>query len=529
MMMKSQWEDKISPLYIETCSFPPTKNRIIVAESWNVSPHLETGLEIALRLAVAGYRVDYFHYGNLLPMVECYSTRGKGLKERICGYQTPEARCIRNANLLASKLKLPFKAKRLCGYLSQNLDLNYSLTNKNLANLHSLSTTEWRGKSEFGISIASSLVSLTNESEVSPQKYNHLCDTLAKTFICSYYLGLQLASIKKYSLAVVFNGRHASIKGYCSSMAEMNIPIAYHERGGSKEKFYFRPFQSHDRLKFQEDIKKFWFSSSNVKDKNVIASNYFLKSRQGHDLAWLSFCKDYSDSKAEEIISEQVIKKYQQRICTYFGSTDSEFMSVSDVFARSKSEWSSQEEAVRSLISLTQSLDLFLIIRIHPNMENASEVERSKWNQLSFIDNHENLLIVPSGSRASSYYLMDASKVAITYGSSMGIESIFWGRPSILIGDSHYDEINASLYKATTTKELKRLLSNICNLEVNPETALPYGFYQSESGFPYELYTPENLFRGNFLGTNCMEYQKTLRHRILSRINKLMLLNRSTK
>ena len=46
-------------------SIPP-KSRILVTDAWDNTPNLETGLEIALRLAPSYSKVNYINYGDIL-------------------------------------------------------------------------------------------------------------------------------------------------------------------------------------------------------------------------------------------------------------------------------------------------------------------------------------------------------------------------------------------------------------------------------------------------------------------------------
>ena len=50
--------------------------RILICEAWNLTPHLETGLEIAIQLANSGSSIDYLHIGDIIPNFELQNHRG---------------------------------------------------------------------------------------------------------------------------------------------------------------------------------------------------------------------------------------------------------------------------------------------------------------------------------------------------------------------------------------------------------------------------------------------------------------------
>jgi hypothetical protein len=99
-----------------------------------------------------------------------------------------------------------------------------------------------------------------------------------------------------------------------------------------------------------------------------------------------------------------------------------------------------------------------------------------------------------------SYELLLASDIVAACGSTIGIEAIFWNKPSICLGPSLYGSLDA-VYEPKGLSELERLVTSD-QLAVDPEKALPYGYYMSTFGDKFVHYEAETLFRGKFLGVD---------------------------
>ncbi len=101
-------------------------------------------------------------------------------------------------------------------------------------------------------------------------------------------------------------------------------------------------------------------------------------------------------------------------------------------------------------------------------------------------------------TRTCTYRLMRSCEKVLTFGSTTGIEAVYWGRPSVLAGMSYYREMDAT-YNPNTHDELVQLL----RADLAPRAQLPalkYGFYQATFGRPYAYYVPHTRYDGLFNG-----------------------------
>ena len=138
-----------------------------------------------------------------------------------------------------------------------------------------------------------------------------------------------------------------------------------------------------------------------------------------------------------------------------------------------------------------------LFIRLHPHVRKKSREDQLRWLALGEI---KGVNIVSFDSDVDTYALIDQSDVVVTAGSTVGIEAVFWRRPSITLGPSYYSELGVTLHPRSSA-ELKAMLASD-KLPVERERTIPYGYYMSTFGTKFLHYVPETLFKGKFMGVD---------------------------
>ena len=510
------------PQHFDTLVLPnvPSGSRILVADAWDVTPHLETGLEIALRLAPSYSEVGYIHYGNILPACEFSAQSQMGWFRKKIGFKHTRAE---------KGIKVAKEFALSCGLNVTFIDTSrfqlpddYLLEPESFSSLSSLQRASFCGNNLLGISLVSSLVTLTANSLVNPGDHKTLVGNLAIGFVRCFSLISNLLDHGGYDAIVVFNGRFASVKGAVLAANRLSKPIYFHERGCSKEKFFLKDYQPHDRIRFQADMREHWDQSKCNLSALRSADEFFLSQRAGTPQGWISFNDCMTPGPSASLISQAKAKAIAKtgRVICFFSSSEDEYVSTEGVFESSAFEWTCQDEACRALAKVAHKYGHSLVIRNHPHLRYKADVDRAKWDNLEFIDDHRDLTLIRSDSVADSYELINACDLVIVYGSTVGIEAVYWKKPVIVMSDTLYDEIGASIYKPLTVDELDALIGNIDNLLVEKDSALPYGFYISTFGINFQLYSPWTLFQGKFLEIDLNRRSLTLM--LASRIKKVL-------
>lgn len=506
-------ETKPSPLVLDGLPSSEASGCVLIAETASLSPHLETSLEIALRLAIGGYKVAYLHYGACLGAPCVYEsvprTLASWVKRMSISYE-------------AFGINIMSKFAKFHDLNLQILDSNHfakrALPIESFGpapgSLEGLKKLSWKDSNLIGISVASLLISRAKTPLFAYENYKSYVSALINDYKRSYYVVSEaIQSIESVEALVIFNGRFPNAKAVEQLGFEKGIPTFFHERGADKQKFSLRPWQPHNRERLQKEIISAWSSASalNPGSSSELAVQYFKKLRSGKAVGWISYFDEGSKSSLNKLISSvRSSSNNSRKVICFFASSDDEYESVDDVIARAPSEWPTQKDMLIHLVDVCAEIGIQVIVRVHPRLAKINSPDLQVWNQLQFLPRQSrNVFVVPSDSDISSYDLIDQVDAVVTGHSTVGIEAVYWGKPVIVMGDPFYDKIGASIYQLRTHELLKECLSNLHSLKASPETALPYGYYMSTFGEKFQLYKPTDLFSGKFIGINLQVFELT--------------------
>lgn len=451
--------------------------KYLVLESVAMKPHLETAGEIALDLVDKGESVDFAFIGNQIPWTDWALPRW--LKWWGCSL---ERRVERFEKIIGER---GVKVSPTPELTSEQLVQCQRFAAGFSGDLSALKEYHY-GNARLGMGVASSLISWYGDSQLDVAKRQTI--TRLALLSASIVYERSLASIHSAhpDTIVTFNGRFATSKPIVEAAAAMGIPVLRHERGAAFDKYEIFDQALHSLEYIRSRIEQAWRAADTV-TRDKIGHEFFARRRGGDEMAWYSF------------IGSQVQGKVPARVpgrrrIVYFSSSDDEYAATADVVTPSC--WGEQIPAVQALISACEGLnDVELIIRMHPHLAKKSSAERARWYGLGGKNTH----IIPAESDVDSYALLDSADVVVVYLSTIGIESAYWGKPSILIGPAIYAG-SGVCYEPTTKPELAGLLSNSHLLPQPQEKCLPYGYYFVTFGKPYRYYHAESLLEGTFLG-----------------------------
>lgn len=162
------------------------------------------------------------------------------------------------------------------------------------------------------------------------------------------------------------------------------------------------------------------------------------------------------------------------------------FNSSQDEIAALGDEWmdnqlfSTQFDAIEYMIQHAAS-DIHFYLRIHPNLKG---VYHSGHMRLYELDKYSSMTVIPPDSPVSTYALMDVCSKVVTFGSTTGVEASYWGKPSILIGRSFYEQ-SGSCYQVHTRQQLVNFLN--CFLAPKDKIgALKYAYFLMDRQYGIE-------------------------------------------
>ncbi len=434
-------------------------------------PHMGTDLEIAARHIDKGDEVHIIQCSGDLPSCETNPSHTK-LRCVACKY-------MRDKGLSLINLPDYNRHELVLHDFSQCFDI------PDFSSIEELKSFKINNV-DIGMAVASTLISMTREynPRVSNfSKYIHDNILMSKSiYDCMMY---NLQQIKP-DVFYIFNGRFSAIRPALRAAQDLGIKTFVHERAGRIQKYTLSEDTYPHDIEYQKSrIEPFWNESPPDTEKEEIARQWFKERRGGKDQGWYSFTKSQKKGKLPDGFDDS------KRNIAIFNSSEDEFEAID---GWQNPIYKNQIDAINAIINADTDKNIIFYIRIHPNLKGVDNTQTRELSRLK----STNLVIITTDSEIDSYELMDACEKVITFGSTMGIESVFWGKPSILVGRSLYEDLGGCYIP----KDHKELIEFI-NAHLNPlpdHGALKYGYYQSHAGIPYIYYNQETLFKGKFKG-----------------------------
>tara|TARA_Y100000780_G_scaffold232485_1_gene264524 strand:+ start:47460 stop:48980 length:1521 start_codon:yes stop_codon:yes gene_type:complete len=340
---------------------------------------------------------------------------------------------------------------------------------------------------DIGQAVCCSLVSICRDSSESLLKEQNLIDSL---FLTAFYQLVSLSRLiesEQYDEVIIFNGRFASVRGVLRYCQSKNIDIYCHERGGD---FYRYAIVKQDTIHSLathknklESLKKSFTKKSEL---YKMGEDFFENQRKGKVYSWKSYITEQEHGKLPDSFQESLRK------VSIFISSEDEFFALDDFKVYF---FEDQVEAIRYMVSklkdvLGKSISLF--IRMHPN--------------LAGIDNHfirsikaleqEGLNVIDADSNVSSYALVDQSDLIITFGSTVGVEACYVGKPVILMGTTWYEDLDICSIPKSPEDLIEKIKNE--NETRDKSDAILYGAYISSFGEKFKYFQAEGLFKGRF-------------------------------
>ena len=138
-----------------------------------------------------------------------------------------------------------------------------------------------------------------------------------------------------------------------------------------------------------------------------------------------------------------------------FNSSEDEFASIGKDFDDYQL-FKNQTAGIQFLLKNLPADKYQIYVRIHPNLTRVKYDYVMELFELP--KKYENVTLIPPDSKVSTYALMDAADKVVVFGSTMGAEASYSGKPVILVGPSFYYFLNVA-YTPESEQELIDLIN----------------------------------------------------------------------
>ncbi|MCS6796373.1 MAG: capsular biosynthesis protein [Raineya sp.] len=449
--------------------------------TYTLTPHYETELEIMQR---------HLEGGDLIYQIYCeYNfkscTSNPEHRENLCNICITKRK--RGIRMLNSKIK----EIGLFQFLPKNIKNNLKSNFTDLEELRNYSIDNF----DIGMGVLSTLISYLRTPYFDIKDYQTYVKANIESAYQTYLAAVNLLSKQNFDIVYIFNGRFTIERAILRACEKVGQRYYTHERGCNRNHYeIFENTLPHSIIYNHNKMLEAWNKETNEEKKKKIADNFFLsrinKTWEGYE--WMKAL----DSQDPNLLPDNWDnKKYNIVI---FNTSDNEFVAIGEEYKQNI--FSTQLEGIKEIAHFIREINdssIQLYLRMHPMLANSYKEAKHILKELE--PYRDVLHIIPPTSPVSSYKVLFNCDKVITFGSSIGIEATYHGKPSISLASSGYQYLDV-VYLPKTREELWNLLLDRNLAPKDSKNTLIYAYYYETVGIPYKYYQAETLFSGKFKG-----------------------------
>lgn len=285
----------------------------------------------------------------------------------------------------------------------------------------------------------------------------------------------------------VYNGRYGTTRAVLRACQRAGVDCYLHEVGGTLQRYALCiNHMLHETEHLDGLIREHW-AAGPAAERAAAATAWFEGLARGYSPTWFSYTSEQQvgllpagwDATAHNVV--------------VYNSSEDEYAAISDAWRLPY--YADQLDGLRRILAdLEPHANVHVYLRMHPNLRGIDDAFTRGLRALT----GSNFTLIPPESPISSYALLWAAQTVLTFGSTMGVEATYWGKPSVLAGESFFRRLGAA-YTPSSHAELVELLT--LPLEPKPkDTALMYGYYLATYGEPFKYFEADGIFSGRFKG-----------------------------
>ncbi len=249
------------------------------------------------------------------------------------------------------------------------------------------------------------------------------------------------------------------------------------------ESIYFENNLPHNITQGKLLMEKNWSDSLlSDNDKRKISDSFFNKRRSGEVAGDISYTAD----QIQGLLPNNWDK--QKNNIVIFNSSEDEFFALGDEYDNNNFLYKNQIDAIRSTLELfKRDNTVHFYLRVHPNLKKVKY--RYHLDLYNLSNKYMNLTVISANQKVSSYALLENADKIIVFGSTIGIEAVYWSKPVILLNQSFYSLFDIC-YIPKNEEELKKMITDKLELK-DRFPAIKYGFFvmNNEKAEPIENFS----------------------------------------
>jgi hypothetical protein len=265
------------------------------------------------------------------------------------------------------------------------------------------------------------------------------------------------------------------------------IDFYTHERGGQIDRYMLRKNSTpHSILFAKAEIEKLWLEAGPEKYK--IGENFFLDRRNKVVQSWSVFTEEQKAGLLPEGFDKS------KKNIGFFNSSMDEYEGIPDF---NNPLYEDDNVGVEKICtSFLNDENYHFYLRVHPNLKGLDNAQNREIMNLGA--KLSNLTIIAADEEIDTYALMEAVDLVITFGSTIGVEALFWEKPSLLLGRAFYEALTG-IIQPVNHNEVIKYIRDIPPV-VSSESAMKFGYWCISFGIIFKHFNADGLFAGKFKG-----------------------------
>lgn len=441
-----------------------------------VSPHLETELELAQL---------HLDKGDLVTMIFCdaalsfcvINPKNHLSMCRVC----QQGRKV-GLRLLSKPIKLLPLSKLIASSAEKLRRANIPAHFSDYDSLFDFEVDDFK----IGASAMSSLNFISEKAKPDVTTKPKMVQAAVRSGLAVHYGFLDYLARNQCDRCYILNGRLAEVRGAIRACEKAGVEFYTHERGRDLNSYQLvKNSLPHDRDYVKRAITQSIQNAVPEEKKSSLAEQFYQERRRGIIPFWHSYLKK---QKKGFLPPQWLSSSYRVAV---FTSTEAEMAALPE-FNTNPLYSNQQEGLVRLIRDLSaRRFDGILAIRTHPNSKEPFDLE----SRLKGID-HDFVLLIAPESELDSYALLHTCHKVVTFGSTMGIEAVYWNKPSVLLGPSIYEHLGGTYNPSSHEEAVEMLFSPLP--PKGREAATNYGYYQKTHGINFIYAHATEVYKATF-------------------------------
>lgn len=330
---------------------------------------------------------------------------------------------------------------------------------------------------DVGLGVMSTYISQTRNlnPEINEQS-KVIFDALLREQVITAQVFKYLQKERDFDLVVFQNGRGAQFRALLNICQNERIDFLCTEYivfadGHGAVCNYFNDIP-HSLAMNNKKYADCWNTAKDTsKNREIIARSFFENRRNAIFAGDKIYVKDQKKGLLPDNWQEDIEN------IVIFNSSEDEFSAIGKEFDE-LAFFPSQLNGIKTIIEHYKGdRTKHFTLRIHPNLKNVPYKYHTDLYKL----NYPNLTIVPADSPVSTYALMDAASKIIVFGSTTGIEAVYWGKPVICLAAAYYLPMDIVYFPKTLNELWGYIDTKKLSCKFNDQI-LKYGyFYMSDN------------------------------------------------